>query len=158
MTTEKIRLERTYTAAPEKIWELWTTAAGIESWWAPDGFTVHVDALDLHPGGTLTYTMTATGAEQVAFMEGNGLPLSTTSHKTFTDVEPAGHLAYSTLADFIPGVEPYEFLTDVELRPTADGGTHVTMTADAMHDEEWTGRLAAGRANELDNLAKTVGE
>ncbi|MEY9889006.1 uncharacterized protein YndB with AHSA1/START domain [Catenulispora sp. MAP5-51] len=158
MTTEKIRLERTYTAAPEKIWELWTTAAGIESWWAPDGFTVHVDALDLRPGGILTYTMTATGADQVAFMEGNGLPLSTTSHKTFTDVEPARHLVYSTLADFIPGVEPYEFLTDVELRPTADGGTHVTMTADAMHDEEWNGRLAAGRANELDNLAKTVGE
>ena len=119
---------------------------------------MHVDALDLRPGGILTYTMTATGADQVAFMEGNGLPLSTTSHKTFTHVEPARHLVYSTLADFIPGVEPYEFLTDVELRPTADGGTHMTMTADAMHDEEWTGRLAAGRANELDNLAKTVGE
>jgi hypothetical protein len=30
------------------------------------------------------------------------------------------------------------------------------MTADAMHDEEWTGRLAAGRANEMDNLASAV--
>ena len=157
MTTQKIQIERTYPAAPEKIWELWTTAAGIEAWWAPDGFTVRVDALDLRPGGTLTYTMTATGPEQVAFMEGAGLPLSTTSHKTFTAVEPTRRLAYSTVADFIPGVEPYEFLTEVELRPAADGGTHVTMTADAMHDEEWTGRLAAGRTNEMDNLAKVVG-
>lgn len=157
MTTQKIQIERTYPAAPEKIWELWTTAAGIEAWWAPDGFEVRVDKLEPHPGGTLTYTMTATGPEQVAFMEGAGLPLSTTSTKTFTTVEPIGHLAYSTLADFIPGVEPYEFLTEVELRPTPDGGTHVVMTADAMHDEEWTGRLTAGRANEMDNLASVVG-
>ncbi|MBA9043715.1 SRPBCC family protein [Streptomyces murinus] len=157
MTTQKIQIERTYPAAPEKIWELWTTAAGIEAWWAPEGFTAHVDALDLRPGGTLTYTMTATGPEQVAFMEGAGLPLSTISHKTFTHVEPTRSLAYTTLADFIPDVEPYEFLTEVQLRPTTDGGTHVTMTADTMHDEEWTRRLAAGRANEMDNLGKVVG-
>lgn len=157
MTTQKIQLERTYAAAPEKIWELWTTAAGIESWWAPEGFAVHVDSLDLRSGGTLTYTMTATGPEQIAFMEGAGLPLSTTSNKTFTAIEPVRRLAYTTLADFIPGREPYEFLTEVELRPTDDGGTQVTMIADAMHDEEWTGRLTAGRANEMDNLAKVVG-
>lgn len=157
MTTQKkIQIERTYPAAPEKIWELWTTAAGIESWWAPEGFAVRVDALEVWPGGTLTYTMTAVGPEQVAFMQGAGLPLSTTSNKTFTEVEPVRRLAYSTLADFIPGVEPYEFLTEVELRPADDGGTQVIMTADAMHDEEWTGRLAAGRANEMDNLAAVV--
>ena len=157
MTTQKIQIERTYSAAPEKIWGLWTTATGIEAWWAPEGFEVRVDKLDLRPGGTLTYTMTATGPEQVAFMQGAGLPLSTVSTKTFTTVEPIRHLAYSTLADFIPGVEPYEFLTEVEVRPTTDGGTHVVMTADAMHDEEWTQRLTAGRANELDNLANVVG-
>jgi uncharacterized protein YndB with AHSA1/START domain len=154
---QKIEIERTYPAAPEKIWELWTTASGIEAWWAPDGFTVHVDDLDLRPGGTLTYTMTATGPEQVAFMEGAGLPLSTTSTKTFTTVEPTTRLAYTTLADFIPGAAPYEFLTEVELSRTADGSTHVRMIADAMHDEEWTQRLAAGRANEMDNLGKLVG-
>lgn len=156
MTTEKIQIERSYAAPPEKIWELWTTEAGIEAWWAPDGFTVHVDVLELRVGGTLTYTMTATGPEQVAFMENAGLPLSSTSHKTFTGVEPTRRLAYTTLADFIPGIEPYEFLTVIELRATADGGTHVTMTADAMHDEEWTARLAAGRANEMENLAEVI--
>lgn len=89
-------------------------------------------------------------------MQGAGLPLSTTSHKTYTVVEPTSRLAYSTVADFIPGVEPYEFFTIVDLRPTDSGGTHVTMTADAMHDPEWTGRLAAGRTNEMDNLGRVV--
>lgn len=158
MTTDarKITIEQDYPATAARVWELWTTAAGIESWWAPDGFEVHVDALDLRPGGTLTYTMTATGPEQVAFMEGAGLPLSTTSTKTFTVVEPTTRLAYTTLADFIPGVTPYEFLTEVELTPT-DDGVHVTMTADEMHDPEWTERLLTGRQNELANLGKVVG-
>jgi len=152
----KFIIEQDYPASAERVWELWTTASGIEGWWAPDGFEVHVDALDVRPGGTLTYTMTATGPEQVAFMQGAGLPLSTTSTKTFTVVEPYRRLSYTTLADFIPGVTPYEFLTEVELTPT-DDGVHVTMTVDAMHDEEWTQRLIAGRQNELANLGKLVG-
>ena len=40
--TEPIRLERTYNTSAATIWELWTTAAGIESWWAPDGYVTEV--------------------------------------------------------------------------------------------------------------------
>ena len=29
------QLQRTYAATPEEVWELWTTASGIEGWWAP---------------------------------------------------------------------------------------------------------------------------
>ncbi|MET7336580.1 SRPBCC domain-containing protein [Nonomuraea sp. NPDC005650] len=148
---ETVRITRTYPAAPERIWQLWTTAEGIESWWSPDGFTVEVGKLDVRHGGELVYTMTATAPEQVAFMEGAGLPLSTESRKTFVEVEEPVRLSYTSLADFIPGVEPYDFLTVVEIRPAAEGA-HVTMTVDAMHDEEWTQRLVAGRNNELDNL------
>ena len=153
--TDTIRIEHDYPAAPELIWRLWTTAEGIESWWAPEGFTVRVDELDLRPGGELVYTMTATGPEQIAFMEAAGMPLATRSSKTFTEVGPVSRLCYSTLADFIPDVAPYEFGTRVDLRPT-ESGTAVTMTMDAMHDDEWTRRLVAGRQNELDNLALAV--
>jgi uncharacterized protein YndB with AHSA1/START domain len=40
-----IRLEHTYDAAPETIWELWTTPEDIAAWWSPDGFTTEVRAL-----------------------------------------------------------------------------------------------------------------
>jgi uncharacterized protein YndB with AHSA1/START domain len=40
-------LQRTYPTTPARIWERWTTPAGIESWWAPDGFSVEVCELDL---------------------------------------------------------------------------------------------------------------
>jgi uncharacterized protein YndB with AHSA1/START domain len=56
---EPIRLERTYATSAATIWELWTTAEGIESWWAPDGYVTEVRALDVRPGGALVYAMTA---------------------------------------------------------------------------------------------------
>ena len=67
-TTEHVR-SRSYPAPPERIWELRTTPEGIASWWAPDGFSIVVDLLEVRPGGSLDYTMTATGEEQIAFVE-----------------------------------------------------------------------------------------
>ena len=82
MTTEPTpspnaaRLERAYDAPAELIWELLTTAACLEEWWAPDGLESRVNELELRPGGQLRYTMTATAPEQVAFMQNTGNPLS----------------------------------------------------------------------------------
>ena len=148
----RITIERTYDASAEDVWILWTTKQGIESWWAPDGFTVEVRKLDLRPGGELLYAMTATATPQIEFMKNAGMPLTTESRKTFTEVIAGERLAYTSLADFIPGVAPYESATVVDLRPGA-GTVRVVMTVDPMHDDDWTQRLIAGRNNELDNLA-----
>jgi uncharacterized protein YndB with AHSA1/START domain len=151
------RIERTYPTTPDVVWELWTTAAGIESWWAPDGFVVDVQTLDVRPGGELVYTMTATAPEQVEFMQNAGLPPATESRKTFTELDRPTRIAYTSRIDFVPGVEPYDHLTVVDLEPT-DAGVAVVMTVEPMHDDEWTQRLLAGRANELDNLGAVVAE
>ncbi len=145
-------LQRTYPATPETLWELWTTPEGIARWWAPDGFVTAVKQLDLCPGGELVYAMTATGPEQVSFMENAGMPLTTASRKTFTGVQPPTRLAYTSLIDFVPDNDPYEHLTVVDIEPDGDE-VAVTMTVEPMHDDTWTDRLLAGRANELDNLA-----
>jgi uncharacterized protein YndB with AHSA1/START domain len=149
---EQHRIERTYRTTADELWELWTTPEGIESWWAPDGFTVEVEKLELEPGGELVYTMTATAPEQVKFMRNAGMPLATTSRKRFTEVERPQRLAYMSMVDFVPDTPPYEFLTVAEFE-AVDEGMHVTMTVDSMHDQVWTERLLAGRTNELDNLA-----
>jgi uncharacterized protein YndB with AHSA1/START domain len=154
MTNTQI-IEKFIPATPERVWELWTTADGISQWWAPDGFRTDVTALDLREGGELLYTMTAEAPEMVAFMQENGMPLATQSRKTFTQVRPVTRLAYRSLIDFVPDHEAYEQLTVVDLEP-ADGGTRVRMQVEALHDEEWTSRLIAGRSNELDNLVALV--
>ena len=151
----KIRLERTYPTSAEQVWMLWTTSEGIESWWAPDGFTAKVSKLDLRPGGELIYTFTATAPEQVAFMTNAGMPLTTEAHKTFTELARPKRIAYNSVVDFVPSVKPYDQLTVVDLTPSGDR-VRVVMTADPMHDDEWTQRLVMGRENELNNLGKLI--
>ncbi len=161
MTTEPTpspdaaRLERTCDAPAELIWELLTTAAGLEEWFAPDGFESRVIELDLRPGGQLRYTMTATGPEQVAFMQSTGNPLSVEVRKTFTEVAAPARLAYLSLIDFVPGHEPYEHLTAIDIEPAGDRTT-VVMTLDPLHDETWTQQHRAHRGDELDNLGAAI--
>jgi uncharacterized protein YndB with AHSA1/START domain len=151
----QIALERTFEATLEEVWELWTTREGIESWWGPEGFAVTVRSLDLRPGGELRYAMTAVAEEQVAFMKQAGMPLTTEARITFTEVDPPRRLAYEHLADFIPGVKPYDVATVVELHPLAKG-VRMVLTIEAMHDEEWTQRAVMGWESELGKLAKVL--
>jgi uncharacterized protein YndB with AHSA1/START domain len=161
MTTEPkpgpnaARLERAYDAPAELVWELLTTAAGLEEWFAPDGFEIRVTELDLRPGGRLRYTMTATAPEQIAFMRNTGNPLSTEVRKTFTEVAPPTRLAYLSLIDFVPDHETYEHLTTIDLRPAGDR-TNVVMTLDPLHDETWTRQHRTHRGDELDHLETVI--
>ena len=149
------RLERTYDAPAELIWELLTTAAGLDEWWAPEGFQTRVSEIDLRPGGQVRYTMTATAPEQIEFMRSVGAPLATEFRKTFTEVTPPTRLGYRTLIDFVPDHEPYEHLTTIDIEP--DGArTKVVMTLDPLHDEAWTQQHRAHRGNELDNLGAAL--
>lgn len=161
MTTEPMpcpngsRLERTYDAPAELIWELWTTAAGLADWFAPSGFEIQVSELELKPGGRLRYTMTATGPEQVDFMRKTGNPVSVEVSKTFTEVAPPTRLAYLSLIDFVPDHEPYEHLTTVDIVPAGER-TNVVMTLEPLHDETWTQQHHAHRSHELDNLEAAI--
>jgi uncharacterized protein YndB with AHSA1/START domain len=156
MTDDRL-IEAVVPARAEAVWDLWTTAEGIESWWAPDGFRVDVRRLDLRPGGELVYDMTAVGAEQVAFMESAGMPVRTTSRKRFTELARPERIAYDTVVDFVPGVEPYAAATVVDLKEEADG-VRISMRMQPLHDDEWTERLVMGRRNELENLARLTAE
>jgi uncharacterized protein YndB with AHSA1/START domain len=152
----QITLERTYPgAAVEDVWALWTTKAGIESWWGPDGFRVEVRSIDLRVGGELRYAMIAVGAEQVAFVKKAGMPVVNEHRMTFTEIVPNRKLAYQHLADFIPDTEPYEVGHAVALFP-AQGGVRLVLTLDAMHSEHWTNMSVAGWEMELGKLARVL--
>jgi len=152
---KRITLERVYRADIQDVWDLWTTKDGIESWWGPGGFAVTVRTLDLRPGGELLYAMTAIDPPQVAFMKQAGMPLTHEARITFTEIVPPRRLAYVHLADFIPGVEPYDVATLVEL--VASGGeVRMTLTFDAMHDDEWTTRATTGWEEEIGKLGALI--
>jgi uncharacterized protein YndB with AHSA1/START domain len=149
------RLERVYDAPAGLVWELLTTAAGLEEWWAPDGFATRVSEIELKPGGRLRYTMTATAPEQVAFMRDTGNPLTAELLKTFTEVAAPTRLAYLSRVDFVPGTGPYEHLTVIDIEAAGDR-TNLVMTIDPLHDEAWTREYRAHRGTELDNLEAAI--
>lgn len=148
----KLTLERTFDASLEEVWELWTTKEGMEAWMGPDGFSVTVGELDLRPGGELRYALTAQGPDQVEFLVKAGMPLVSHQLVKFVEVDPPRRLVTREVADFVPGVAPYEVETVLELEP-AGGGTHLVLTFDAMHDERWTELARQGREMELRKLA-----
>jgi uncharacterized protein YndB with AHSA1/START domain len=153
----KVTFERTFDASVEEVWEMWTTAKGIESWWGPDGFEVEVEKLELRLGGELLYTMTATATDQIDFLKKAGMPLAQKARVRFTEIDPPRHLTFRQLADFIPGVDAYEIETTVDL----EGGpeeTRMVMTTDVMHDERWTELAVMGWESELGRLATALGK
>ena len=151
----RISIERTYEASLKDVWDLWTTKEGIESWWGPDGFTTEVLKLDFRAGGKLIYAMTATGPDQVKFMKKTGMPLTTEGRINYTEVVPQERLAYIHLADFIPGVKPYDVATLVEFRSTGKD-VRLVLTFDAMHDEQWTERAVMGHESQLGKLESVI--
>jgi len=151
----RVSIERTFNAAIEDVWELWTTKDGIESWWGPDGFEVKVRKLDVRPGGELRYDMSAIAPDQIEFLKKAGMSLTTPSLVTYTEVVPRKRLAFTQLADFIPNVKPYEVATMVEFDATPQG-VRMVLTLDAMHDEYWTKMAVMGWESELDKLAKLL--
>jgi uncharacterized protein YndB with AHSA1/START domain len=154
-TGQRITMEREFAATPQELWELWTTREGIEAWWGPEGFAVTVRELELVPGGRMLYDMTAVEPGTVAFMERAGMPTTTAATITFQDVVVGQRLAYVHLADFIPGVEPYDVETVIELHPTVHG-VRLVLSFAPMHDATWTDRATAGWTSELGKLERLV--
>ena len=149
------RLVRTYPTSLERAWELWTTPGGIAQWWGPDGFHVEVERMEVRPGGELAYWMVCDDPAIRAYLAQEGMPERHLATVRYTEVVPLRRLAWSNLVDFVPDVERYEVGTTLELEPSTEG-VRLTLTLDAMHDDPWTDRAAAGWEQELGKLAHAL--
>jgi uncharacterized protein YndB with AHSA1/START domain len=148
----RVTIERSFNAPIAEVWALWTTKDGIESWWGPPGFEVKVRTLDVRRGGELLYAMTAVAPDQIDFLKKAGMPLTTESLVTYTEVVPHQRLAFTQMVDFIPNVKPYAVAMTVDFH-TQQEAVRLVMTLDAMHDEYWTNMMVMGWESELGKLA-----
>lgn len=151
-TKDRIRIERTYDAPLERVWKMWTTKEGIEKWWGPDGFATVVRSLDLRVDGPFEVVMSAMRQDVIDYVKNAGVPEHTLMSCRYTELVPMTRLAYATTVNFIPGKEPYESITTVELTPALTGGTFLALTFDAMHDAHWTNMARMGWESELGKL------
>lgn len=154
-TRRRITMERIFSASLEAVWQLWTTKEGVESWLGPDGFLVKVHEIDVRPGGTMRYSMIAAAAPQVEFMKKSGMSLTTEAKLRYVEVEPLVRLAYAHLADFIPGVAPYDVATRVEFFRSGES-VRMALTFDAMHDDHWTRMAEQGWQSCLGKMSRSL--
>jgi uncharacterized protein YndB with AHSA1/START domain len=113
---------------------------------------VKVRTLDVRRGGELLYAMTAVAPDQIDFLKKAGMPLTTESLVTYTEVVPRQRLAFTQMVDFIPNVKPYAVAMTVDFH-TQQEAVRLVMTLDAMHDEYWTNMMVMGWESELGKLA-----
>ena len=102
---KELKLTRTFDAPRALVFQAWTEARHVASWFAPDGFDVPECEWDARPGGKLYLVM-----------EGHGMraPMS----GVFTEVEPVERLVFMSETAFdevgVPGMEIRTSLTFVE--------------------------------------------
>lgn len=157
MTTQKdkIVVERALRASAARVWAMWTTKEGLESWWGPVGFSSVVRRLDVRVGGAFEIVMTATLPEIIRHLTSLGVSTSNVTRGDYLDVVEYRRLAYANAVDFVPGVAPYATNTVVDFA-THEGGTRLTVTTDAMHDEHWTRMAAQGFEQQLGKLEEAL--
>lgn len=153
---EKVVVERTYRAAIEELWELWTTKAGFESWWGPEGFRVEVHAMEARAGGALEYDMIADAPDAIAAMERMGQPLSHPTHGHFSEFKPFERLVLVHAIDFIDGIEPYESMIEVDFHALGDQ-SRMVVTLHPHRDPHWTRMAAEGFGSQITKLDKRFG-
>ncbi len=150
-------IERVFKTTPERMWALWTTKKGVESWWAPEGTAVKVIALDLKLRGTFDFEHTATTPDQAAGMRELGLPLTLRVHNIYTEIIEPRRIVFKTTLDFIPGVAPYEVTTEVDFVKVKEG-TKVVFTHSKVHSKQWGEDSRQGQMSEFDRLGRLLGE
>jgi uncharacterized protein YndB with AHSA1/START domain len=66
-TDTQILITREFDAPHHLVYRAWTTPELIKRWWAGDRGKVTLAEVDLRPGGSWRYVMTANGGFEVAF-------------------------------------------------------------------------------------------
>ncbi len=149
-------IERAYRASVEDLWALWTTKAGFESWWGPEGFRVEVHRLEAREGGALDYDMIADAPEAIAAMEEMGQPISHGTRGTYADFYPHARLKLVHVIDFVPGSETYESVIEVGFSAAGDLARMV-VTLHPHLDPHWTQMSAEGFGSQLTKLDSRFG-
>jgi uncharacterized protein YndB with AHSA1/START domain len=116
-----LRIERSYRAPAEAVFEAWTSEEVLRRWWyTEDGYRTSEAEVDLRVGGAVRVVMRDPSKD--AEYGGGG---------TYTEVEPPSRLAFTWTWDD----DPTPTLIEIDFSET-DGITKVTFSPSGLWDEE----------------------
>jgi uncharacterized protein YndB with AHSA1/START domain len=141
MSDETLRLERTFQAPAEAVFEAWTSEEVLRRWFYghPDWETPEAQ-VDLRVGGAVRVVMR--DPEKGAEHGGGG---------HYTEVDPPTRLAFTWTWDD----DPRETLIEIDFEEAA-GATTVNFTHSALRDEESLRNHEEGWNNCFDNLERAL--
>jgi len=123
-------IERTWNAPIEAVWAMWTTKAGIESWYGPRGFRSTIEALEVKVGGPFHCTMHADSPQMVEMMKARGRPTSWPNLATWTEVVRHKRLCFEMAVPMGPERPAAKMVHTVTFEET-DAGVHMVFVLEA---------------------------
>jgi uncharacterized protein YndB with AHSA1/START domain len=144
MSAPQLRVERTFNAPREDVFEAWTSPEVMRRWWAAehDWGTTRAE-VDLREGGRIVVSMAEAGGEPVHTFSGEYLEVRPPERLSFT-VEWQGRDGDGTVST-----------VTVEFSEAADGTT-VVLTHSGLASEESRLEHEDGWSKCLDNLDSRV--
>ncbi len=140
ISKDSVVIERTFEAAIDFIWQMWTQPEHFKNWYGPNGATIPIAEMDVRIGG-----------KRLICMEMRGMKMWTTGE--YTEIVPTARLVYTeSMADENGNVvspsdmgmpEGYPVTTEVVVLLEDLGGrtkmimTHVGMPAGSGADGGW---------------------
>jgi uncharacterized protein YndB with AHSA1/START domain len=139
-----LRVERTFNASPEAVFEAWTSAEMLRRWWpAGSDWETPVAEVDVRVGGRLRLVMRSPDGEEFG---GSG---------EYREVVPFERLVFTWTWDGHEGHEGTQ-LVEVELRERGEGTTTVVLTNRGLGDEESRRSHREGWEASFDNLDRVL--
>jgi uncharacterized protein YndB with AHSA1/START domain len=146
-------LTRLLDASPDEAWQAWNDESLLRRWWGPAGFTGPRADVDLRVAGSTVVTMQAP-PKFGGFQVHNQWRFTVVDRPTriqfiSTFVDAAGNTITPAAAGLPSGV-PDEVPHIIELAPSGDGKTQITVTEDGYTSENVRAQSEIGQAQCLD--------
>jgi uncharacterized protein YndB with AHSA1/START domain len=139
-----LRLERTFDAPAQAVFDAWTSAEVLRRWWpAGSDWETPVAEVDVRVGGRLRLVMRSPKGEEFG---GSGEYLA---------IDPPKRLVFTWNWDGHEGHEGAQ-LVEVEFREQDDGKTTVVLTNRGLADEESKRSHEEGWRASFDNLERVL--
>jgi uncharacterized protein YndB with AHSA1/START domain len=139
-----LRVERTFDAPAEAVFDAWTSADVLKQWWSPGpDWETPVAEAEVRVGGRLRIVMRSPDGEEFA---GGG---------EYTEVTPTERLVFTWTWDGREGHEGSQ-LVEVEFQDRGDGTTTVVVTNRGLRDAESKESHREGWEGSLRNLDRLL--
>jgi uncharacterized protein YndB with AHSA1/START domain len=140
-TDHTLRIERTFQAPAQAVFDAWTSEEVMRRWWhAEHDWETSEASVDLRVGGEVRVVMRDPGED--AEYGGGG---------RYTEIDPPRRLAFTWLWDD----NPTRMLIEIDFEE-ADGATTVRFTHSGLWDEEAVRSHDGGWSRAFDNLDRTL--